>query len=140
MALSFDHDDERNSRHVEKIAREGLAKMFAADPHWLDTTEIDEAKMSEGVKYDEEKPQYSLVPADALHEVAKVLTFGAKKYAPDNWKKVPDLQRRYYDALQRHLFAYQKGETLDPESGLHHLAHAGCCLFFMLQDNLEESE
>jgi hypothetical protein len=32
----------------------------------------------------------------------------------------------------RHVHAWRAGETKDPESGLHHLAHAGCCLLFML--------
>jgi len=95
--------------------------------------------MNAGVKYDDEKPQYSLLPQDALHEVAKVLTYGAKKYSPDNWKKVPDLQRRYSDALQRHLYQSEK-EQKDPESGLPHLAHAICCLMFKLQDELDKEE
>lgn len=93
-----------------------------------------------GVKYDEGKPEYSLMPQDALHETVRVLTYGAKKYSPDNWKRVPDLQKRYFDALQRHIYAYQSGETLDPESGLHHLAHASCCINFMLQAALDGGE
>ena len=92
-----------------------------------------------GVKYDHEKPQYSLIPADALHEVVKVLTYGAQKYSPDNWKKVPDLQRRYSDALQRHLYQ-SLSEQNDSESGLNHLAHAVCCLLFKLQDNIDNAK
>jgi len=94
---------------------------------------------TQGKKYDNDKPQYSLVPPDALHETVKVLTFGASKYSPENWRHVPDLQRRYLDALQRHLYAYQKDQKQDPESGMHHLAHAACCLFFMLQDDLDKT-
>jgi len=33
----------------------------------------------------------------------------------------------------RHLTAWWAGEDLDPESGLHHLAHAACCLMFLLE-------
>ena len=33
-------------------------------------------------------------------------------------------KQRYLDALYRHLQAYRFGETVDPESGLHHLTHA----------------
>ena len=91
-----------------------------------------------GVKYDSGKPEYSLMPKGALHETVKVLTYGAKKYSPDNWKRVPELQKRYFDALQRHIYAYQSGENIDPESGLHHLAHASCCINFMLQDALDQ--
>lgn len=86
----------------------------------------------EGVKYDNDKPQWSLLPFKALREVVDVLTYGAKKYAPDNWKKVPDAKRRYIDAGFRHFTAYAGGEKLDPETGKSHLAHAMCCLLYLL--------
>lgn len=84
-----------------------------------------------GRKFDGGKPQFGLLPPYALEEIAKVLTVGAEKYEPNNWKRVPDGPRRYFDAAQRHLWAYQKGEELDPETGLSHLAHAMCCLMFI---------
>lgn len=85
-----------------------------------------------GRKFDGGKLQYGLLPPLALREVVKVLTFGAEKYEPDNWKRVPDPNRRYFDAAQRHLWAYKEGEINDPESGVSHLAHALCCIMFML--------
>lgn len=86
-----------------------------------------------GVKYDSEKPDYSLLPPNALEETVKVLTFGAKKYSPGNWKKLNSAWTRYFAAAQRHMWALQKGEEKDPESGYHHAAHASCCLLFMLE-------
>lgn len=86
----------------------------------------------EFTKYDSGKPRYGLIPPLAEEELAKVLTFGAEKYAPDNWRKVDDLTR-YVDATMRHISAYRKGEKLDGESGLHHLAHAMCCLTFIVE-------
>ena len=83
------------------------------------------------IKHDAEKLPLDLLPVDVLEQVAKVLAHGAKKYSPDNWVKCPSL-RRYYAAALRHLFAWAKGEDLDPESGLPHLAHASCCLLFLL--------
>lgn len=75
----------------------------------------------EGMKFDTNKLQYRLIPPETTKALAEVLTYGAQKYAPDNWKYVaPD---RYMDALFRHLEAYRSGEEKDPESGLHHLAH-----------------
>lgn len=85
-----------------------------------------------GVKYDNDKPQWSLLPFKALREVVDVLTYGAKKYAPDNWKKVPNAKQRYIDAGFRHFTAYAGGEKLDPETGKSHLAHAMCCLLYLL--------
>ena len=95
-------------------------------------------KTTAGVKYDNGKPQWSLLPFRALKEVVEVLTYGAKKYAPDNWKKVPDARRRYIDAGFRHLTAYTTGETNDPETGKHHLAHAICCLLYLVAFDLGE--
>jgi hypothetical protein len=88
--------------------------------------------MVEGVKHDSGKPMPRLLPPSALLAIARVLTFGAKKYSPDNWKHVPGAKERYLDALWRHLLAYNSGEEIDPESGESHLAHIGCCVLFLL--------
>jgi len=84
-----------------------------------------------GKKYDAGKPRWDLLPLEPIKAVVDVLTFGAKKYAPNNWKKVARPRERYYAALQRHLYAWRLGEKKDPESGLPHLAHALCCLVFL---------
>jgi len=90
-------------------------------------------KVKEGVKYDKEKPDYSLIPPSALEDVVKVLTFGAEKYDRHNWKKLDNLEDRYFAAAQRHLWAVMRGETHDPESGEHHYAHALCCIMYLLE-------
>jgi len=90
-------------------------------------------KKKEGVKYDKEKPDYSLLPAYALEDVVKVLTFGAEKYDRHNWKKLDNLEDRYFAAAQRHLWAVMRGETHDLESGKHHYAHAICCIMYLLE-------
>ena len=84
-----------------------------------------------GEKFDSEKIMLQLFPPEALFEIGAVLTYGAKKYAPRNWEKGIEYSR-VYGALQRHLWAWWGGEENDPESGLPHLAHAGCCLVFLL--------
>lgn len=85
-----------------------------------------------GRKFDSGKPEFSLLPPWALESVAKVLTFGAQKYEVDNWKYVENGAQRYKNAAMRHLNDYMKGEKFDQETGLNHLAHAVCCLMFML--------
>ena len=59
-----------------------------------------------GRKFDGGKLQYGLLPPLALKATVEILTFGAEKYEPDNWKNVPDSKRRYFDAMQRHLWAW----------------------------------
>ena len=78
------------------------------------------------------KPEaYSLIPVEALAEVARVYGYGAKKYAPNNWRKGYRWSLSI-DALLRHIAEFQKGEDIDPESGLHHLAHATFHLFTLM--------
>jgi hypothetical protein len=84
-------------------------------------------------KKDQDKPRYDLIPFHALDEVVQVLTYGAKKYSPDNWRTIPDRDTRYLAASLRHITAHARGELVDPESGMSHLAHAVCCLLFMME-------
>ncbi len=90
------------------------------------------AKAGEGLKYDEGKLRYSLVPPVATKALAEVLSFGAIKYAPNSWQTVKGGEERYLDALYRHLEAYRDGESNDPDSGLSHLAHAITNVAFLL--------
>jgi hypothetical protein len=92
--------------------------------------------LEKGRKYDGGKPQLYLLPPKSINEVGKVLTFGAEKYDPHNWRKVENLQNRYSSAALRHIFAHIEGEDVDEETGLSHLAHAICCLMFKLEDEL----
>lgn len=82
-----------------------------------------------GSKYDDNKPDHSLFSEDWLDEVARVLTFGKKKYAADNWRRGIE-QRRLIAAARRHINDFSRGQDLDNESNLAHLAHASCCLMF----------
>ena len=91
-----------------------------------------------GRKDDQTKPRWDLLPLDATASIVDVLTFGAEKYAPENWRLVPNGYDRYFAAAMRHLVAARKGNQYDDETGLPHLAHAACCLLFMLE--LEEDE
>ena len=91
-----------------------------------------------GRKYDSNKPRYSLLPENTVLNVVQVLEYGAIKYEPGNWKHVPDARTRYYDAAMRHINDWWNGSEIDEESSLPHLAHAICCLLFLLWfDNQE---
>jgi hypothetical protein len=83
-----------------------------------------------GRKDDQDKPMMDLLDADAMEGLAKVLTFGAKKYARNNWRGGISYSR-VTAALLRHMFAILKGEYTDQESGLPHIDHVGCCWMFL---------
>ena len=94
-----------------------------------------------GRKDDSGKPRWSLMPFNELLEILLVLEHGASKYGVNNWKNVTESRDRYFNAAMRHLMAWWCGERNDPESGRGHLAHAACCLIFLMwnDNNLRHS-
>jgi hypothetical protein len=100
-------------------------------------------KVLDGIKDDKEKIKMELLPLRELREIAKVLTYGTKKYAPDNWKKVPDAKERYTGAMLRHLTDWRDGEIFDPEAPgaeLRHIAQVACNALFLLWAELEDEK
>ena len=93
----------------------------------------------QGRKFDSGKLRYDLIPVLAQEEVVKVVTLGAEKYDPENWKRVPEGRRRYYAAAMRHIEAWRKGEKQD-EIGTHHIANAISNLMFILEKELQGIE
>jgi len=62
-------------------------------------------------------------------EIAEVLTFGARKYKPNNWRKCVDTGR-YLAACFRHLNDWNF-DPVDVESGKLHRAHIATNLMFL---------
>jgi hypothetical protein len=92
-------------------------------------------QFEKGNKFDDGKLRWDLLPIIPVETEIRVLMFGAEKYGEWNWKKEMDNKKeRWYSATMRHIHAYMKGEILDPESGLPHLAHARCNLSFLMEE------
>ena len=83
------------------------------------------------LRYNNGKPDFSLLPMSTLTEVVRVLEYGASKYERNNWLK-PTSWDISFACLMRHMSAWQAGEDDDPESGRSHLAHAACNILQML--------
>lgn len=102
--------------------------------------------MTEGQKFDQGKTEWDLLPLGPVEEVVNVLMHGREKYGRDNWQLVDNPIRRYYAAAQRHLAAFRRArfdtknpfDAVDSESKLHHLAHAACCILFLLWHERKE--
>ena len=93
---------------------------------WTDSDPTGRSAHDPGAKLDSGKPRAGLMLADfprALAALAAVTTYGAAKYSESGWVSVPDGEKRYRDALMRHLLSAQR-EECDAESGLSHMAHA----------------
>ena len=92
-----------------------------------------EEEMEETIAVKETNPKDSLgikkvplsgMPAPVLLECGLVKLHGDLKYGRYNWREAGVRASVYYDASIRHLMAWYEGEDIDPDSGVHHLAHA----------------
>lgn len=77
----------------------------------------------QGRKDDQDKPDLSLLPKEALEAMAYAFMHGGKKYGRYNYRKGMQWHRPLAAAL-RHIVAFTAGENKDPESGHSHLGHA----------------
>ena len=91
------------------------------------------------VKHDHGKPRFEMLPPDALEAVALTMNSGCEKYGDRNWEKGMQYGR-VFGAMMRHAWAYWRGENLDKDSGLPHLAHAGACVLMLLAYQLREGK
>lgn len=89
-------------------------------------------KNDQGSKNDQGKSRLDLIPSHAIEEVGQVMGFGADKYGEHNYLQGMDWLR-LVGAIQRHTNAFVRGEDLDPESGLSHLAHAASSALMLLE-------
>lgn len=83
-----------------------------------------------GTKHDSNKPPCDLLSPIALEATAMVLAHGAKTYGKNNWR-LGLAYSRLIGAIMRHLFAFMRGEDLDPETGLPHVDHLGATVMFL---------
>lgn len=83
-------------------------------------------------KSDKEKPMWQLLDLSIIQTIVHVLTFGAKKYSVNSWQRIEDAEERYWGAMMRHLEAHRERNYNDKESGMPHLWHAFCSLYFLI--------
>jgi len=94
--------------------------------------------MTEGGKrLDEGKLRWDLLPIPPIEELIKVYTHGATKYEPWNWYKGLKYSR-VYAPLMRHVTTWWKGESIDKEFGLNHMAHVAWNAITLLTYELEK--
>ena len=90
----------------------------------LSTQPIQEVRMVDpttGGEKGQKLQRYDLIPPEFEQALAEVYGRGARKYADRNWEK-GYAWGLSVAALRRHLTAWLQGESLDPDTGAHHLA------------------
>lgn len=123
---------------TDVYADDDLDSIYGA---WREGTPmVDGQMLREGTKNDQGKVRLDLLPFDAIEQIGHVLTFGSKKYDDRNWEKGIHYGR-VFGAAMRHLTTWFMSKVTgvsshDPETGLNHLAHAGCCILFLLSYEL----
>lgn len=110
------HTNRMDSPQVELVES-------AESPTIPNTSEVMVTDPNTGGQKGSKDERFGLMPVRSLEECARVFGYGAKKYAMRNWEQGYDWELSY-SAAQRHLHAFWRGEDMDPESGIHHLAHA----------------
>lgn len=73
------------------------------------------------MRFDTGKMRFDLLPPEALVELARIYTMGAIKYDDNNWRKGMDWSK-CIGSLERHLNKWKAGQSLDKDTGCHHLA------------------
>jgi hypothetical protein len=96
------------------------------------------------LNHNEGKPRPSLILKDmkkSFEALMEVREFGCKKYDRMNWSvsKGTEHSKEFLDenidSMLRHIMAYMEGESIDNESGCHHLAQAAIrCMFAIEYD------
>ena len=142
---SFD-DDDKPDIHAEEMACDefedddtGPYIAYVSQPPCpncatilMDTGISKVEVVQEFIKFDGDKLRPDLVPVSSINALAEVLTFGARKYKPNNWRNNKDLSR-YQAAMWRHWLKYLEGEVHDQQSGMPHLWHAMTNIAFLIE-------
>lgn len=123
------HEAARNAKCSYALAHRVLSKRQTPAEVFVENPP--KGPWNEGRKFDAGKLPWHLLPPDALDAVLRVLDYGADKYGARNWEKGMDWSRPF-SALMRHMWAWWRGEDADSETGESHLAHAACCILFLL--------
>ena len=84
----------------------------------------------QALRYNQGKVEWSLVDYKSLEPMVRVLEYGCKKYARNNWRKgMPVTQ--IIESMLRHTYKLLEGELVDPESGIEHVGHIQCNAMFL---------
>ena len=95
-----------------------MVKVPAPDRPFLSA--LQKPPNNSGLRYDDGKPRFDLVPPEAMIALAAHYERGARKYADRNWEKGM-AWGKCFASMQRHAWAWSNGEDIDAETDTHHM-------------------
>lgn len=124
-------DIEVNDKYAEVCCN---GETFAIETDIMDIILTKDPIENKSVKNDiiDDKLRWDLLPMEEIEDIVKVYHAGAKKYGPNTWQNLDNGFERYRAAAARHIMAYLKGERMDKETNVHHLAAAAWNVITML--------
>ena len=136
--ISKNECDSQTIRYAKTILSDALVRYIQENLQRIDKDSTEET--SKGLRYNNGKLRWSLLPVEPIVELIRVLEKGAVKYAPNNWKKFTkaEADENCYDSMMRHIQQWRLGQTHDEETGLHHMAHIMCNAMFILWHSINE--
>lgn len=75
------------------------------------------------LRFNDGKLDWTLLDFESLVPMVEGMTYGATKYARNNWKNTCDDPMQHIQSAFRHLIAIANGEEFDKESGVRHTGH-----------------
>jgi len=96
------------------------------------TSEVRTVDPDTGAEKGMKLERYDLIPAYPLDLTARHYGIGAAKYADRNWERGYAWSKSFAAAC-RHLWAFWRGEDIDPETGSPHLCAVIFHCFAMLE-------
>lgn len=111
-----------------------MENKITSEGHWtkeqIDAVTKSLGESPQALRYNQGKVEWSLVDFKSLEPMVRVLEYGVKKYARNNWKKgMPATQ--IIESMLRHTYKLLEGELVDPESGIEHIGHIQCNALFL---------
>jgi len=86
------------------------------------------ARFRGGAQRRDRKPRLDLIPFEFLESVARVLSSGAVKYGPYNWKRG---QKQFFLDAWNHAFVHLE-RFKEGDASEDHLAHLACNVAFLI--------
>ncbi|RLC34859.1 MAG: hypothetical protein DRZ76_01770 [Candidatus Nealsonbacteria bacterium] len=122
----------QKSQKSQKVSEEPKKEAFANIANIANRAQkVKRTSDDEGLKFQEGKPEWSVLPFDALKQVVRVFEYGANKYGRPYTYRAGITYSKLFSAMLRHATDWWRGVDVDQDSGCHPLAHV-CANALML--------